>query len=78
MLNALLILANQTALIDGITESLIYSVIGIVLAIFAFKIVDWVTPGQLSKQISDGNVAVAVLLGFLILGICIIIASALN
>ncbi len=73
-----LLLAEQT-LLQGVTESLLYSVIGIILAVLAFKVVDWITPGNLSKQISqENNIAVAVLLGFLILGICIIIAAALN
>lgn len=74
-----ILLAQEQTLQQGIIESLIYSVIGIILAVFAFKVVDWITPGNLSKQISqENNVAVAVLLGFLVLGICIIIAAALN
>lgn len=78
MLNFILLAQEQT-LMQGVTESLLYSVIGILLAVFAFKVVDWITPGNLSKQISqEGNVAVATLLGFLVLGICIIIAAALN
>ena len=74
-----ILLAQEQTLLQGVMESLLYSVIGILLAVLAFKVVDWITPGNLSKQISqEGNVAVAVLLGFLVLGICIIIASALN
>jgi uncharacterized membrane protein YjfL (UPF0719 family) len=78
MLN-LILLAQEQSLAQGVLESLLYSVIGIVLAVVAFKVVDWITPGKLSEQISkEGNIAVAVLLGFLVLGICIIIAAALN
>jgi putative membrane protein len=75
----LILLAQDQTLLQGVMESLLYSVIGIILAVVAFKVVDWITPGDLSAQISkEGNVAVAVLLGFLVLGICIIIAAALN
>ncbi|TAE12550.1 MAG: DUF350 domain-containing protein [Bacteroidetes bacterium] len=75
----LILLAQDQTLLQGVMESLLYSVIGIILAVVAFKVVDWITPGDLSSQISkEGNVAVAVLLGFLVLGICIIIAAALN
>lgn len=78
MLNFIL-LAQDHTLMQGVMESLLYSVIGILLAVLAFKVVDWITPGNLSKQISqEGNIAVATLLGFLVLGICIIIAAALN
>jgi len=74
-----ILLAQEQTLMQGITESLLYSTIGIILAIFAFKVVDWITPGNLSQQIAkENNVAVAILLGFLVLGICIIIAAALN
>jgi uncharacterized membrane protein YjfL (UPF0719 family) len=63
----------------GILESLIYSLIGIALAVFTYKIVDWVTPGNLSKQIAlEGNVALAILVGSLMIGVCIIIAAAMN
>ncbi len=75
-----MILALQIdVLVNGVVESLIYSIIGLCLAVLAYKIIDWITPGNLSKQIAhEGNIALAILVGALILGVCIIIASALN
>jgi uncharacterized membrane protein YjfL (UPF0719 family) len=79
MLNFILLQVQQEQLWHGVLESVLYSVIGIALAILAFKVVDWITPGELSKKIADeGNTALAILIGSLILGICIIIATALN
>lgn len=70
---------NELIIWKDVLESLLYSLIGLALAILAYKIIDWITPGNLSKQIAiEGNVALAVLAGALIIGVCIIIAAALN
>lgn len=79
MLTSILLQIQQETLFHGILESLIYSAIGIALAILTYKIIDWITPGDLSKQIAiEGNVALAILLGSLMIGVCIIIAAAMN
>jgi uncharacterized membrane protein YjfL (UPF0719 family) len=78
MLNIFALLLN-IPLVDGIVESLVYSVIGIVMAVLAYKIVDWLTPGNLNEKIAkDGNIGLAIVAGSLILGICIIIAQVIG
>lgn len=48
------------------------------MAVFAAKVVDWITPGQLFRQLTDEkNVPLAIFTGLMILGICIIIAAAI-
>jgi uncharacterized membrane protein YjfL (UPF0719 family) len=65
-------------LATGVINSLIYAFLGIVMAVFAAKVVDWITPGQLFRQLSDEkNVPLAIFTGLLVLGICIIIAAAI-
>jgi len=62
----------------GILGTLVYSVLGILITLLVVKIVDWITPGKLLRQVSEEkNVALAIFAGSLILGICIIIASAI-
>jgi uncharacterized membrane protein YjfL (UPF0719 family) len=62
----------------GLLSSLIYSFIGIVMAVFAAKVVDWITPGQLFRQLTDEkNMPLAIFTGLMVLGICIIIAAAI-
>ena len=79
LFNMLFLLISPEILWLGILESIIYSLIGLVLAVLAFKVIDWVTPGNLSKQIAmEGNIALAILVGSLMIGICMIIASALH
>ena len=63
---------------NGIVGSIIYSFIGIVMAVLATKIVDWVTPGNLFRQLADEkNIPLAIFTGMCVLGICIIIAAAI-
>ncbi len=65
-------------LTQGVVNSLIYSLLGIVMAVFAAKVVDWITPGQLFRQLTDEkNVPLAIFAGLMVLGICIIIAAAI-
>jgi len=61
-----------------ILETLIYSILGIIMAVVGFKVVDWLTPGDLAEDVAHKeNRALAILAGSMILGVCIIIASAL-
>lgn len=63
---------------NGIIASIVYSFIGIVMAVLATKIVDWVTPGNLFRQLADEkNIPLAIFTGMFVLGICIIIAAAI-
>lgn len=63
---------------EAIPVTVVYAVIGILLALLAYQIIDWITPGRLSKKISEeGNVALGIVVGALMLGICIIIAAAI-
>lgn len=67
-----------SANLELIPITIIYAVIGMLLALLAYQIIDWITPGRLSKRISEeGNVALGVVVGALMLGICIIIAAAI-
>lgn len=64
---------------SGILSSIIYSLIGIVLAIFATKVIDWITPGNLYRQLTqEQNLPLAVFAGLFVLGICMIIAAAIT
>lgn len=62
----------------GLVGSLVYALVGIIMAVFAAKVVDWITPGQLFRQLTDEkNVPLAIFTGLMVLGICIIIAAAI-
>ena len=60
-------------------NALVYTVLGIVIFLFAFAIIDKMTPYHLWKEIvEDKNVALAILIGAISLGMCIIIAAAVH
>ena len=60
-------------------NALIYALLGIVIFAFSFIIIDKMTPYHLWKEIvEDKNVALAILIGAISLGMCIIIAAAVH
>ncbi|MES2593724.1 MAG: DUF350 domain-containing protein [Verrucomicrobiota bacterium] len=65
--------------ISILINSLIYAILGIVIFVGGFIIVDKLTPYDLWKQlIEEKNVALAIVVGAAALGICLIIAAAIH
>lgn len=57
----------------------IFSVLGFVLLFIGYKVLDWLTPEDLSGKIfRDGNVAAAVLAGSFVIGISIVVAASIH
>lgn len=60
-------------------NSIVYALLGIVIFISGFIIVDKLTPYDLWKQVvEEKNLALAIVVGAAALGICIIIAAAIH
>jgi uncharacterized membrane protein YjfL (UPF0719 family) len=65
--------------VANILSALVFTFIGLLVFVVAFVIMDKVTPYHLWKEIvQEHNLALAVLLGAMSIGICIIIASAIH
>lgn len=63
----------------GVIASLIYSVIGIIVLLLSYLIVEKLSPEKSWKEIVENkNVALAIVFGAFILGISIIIAAAIH
>ena len=63
----------------ALANAVIYAVLGILIFAIAFVLIDKLTPYHLWKEIvEDKNVALAVLIGALSIGMCIIIAAAVH
>ncbi len=63
--------------LQHILAVLIYSVMGIVIMVLAFVIIDWIHPRDIWGEIADKqNRAMAIMFGCMMLGIAIIIAAA--
>ena len=66
-------------LLANIIAAIVFAFIGIVTFVVAFVVIDKMTPFTLWKEIIDEhNTALAVLIGFIALGISIIIAAAIH
>lgn len=66
-------------LLRNMLAATVFALLGIVIFILAFVVIDRVTPYNLWKEIvEEKNIALAVLLGAASIGICVIIASAVH
>ena len=65
--------------LSNVVNAIVYAGIGIVIFAGAFLVLDKVTPYNLWKEIvQEHNLALAILLGAMSLGICVIIAAAVH
>ena len=63
----------------ALLNAIVYAALGIVIFAIAFVLIDKLTPYHLWKEIvDDKNVALAILIGALSIGMCIIIAAAVH
>lgn len=66
-------------IVANIRAALVFAFIGIVVFVGAFLVIDKLTPYDLWKEIvEEKNLALAVLVGAMSIGICIIIAAAVH
>ena len=66
-------------IVRNIELALVFALIGIVVFVVSFVVIDRLTPYDLWREIvQDKNVALAVLIGAMSIGISIIIAAAVH
>ena len=66
-------------ILHNVANALVFALVGIVIFVLAFLIIDKVTPYHLWKEIvQEHNTALAILVGAMSIGICIIIAAAVH
>jgi putative membrane protein len=66
-------------IVQNIRAALVFALIGIVTFVGTFVVIDKMTPYHLWKEIvEEKNLALAVLVGAMSIGICIIIAAAVH
>ena len=65
--------------LGNILAALVFAFIGILVFVVAFLVMDKLTPYHLWKEIvQEHNMALAILVGAMSIGICIIIAAAIH
>ena len=66
-------------MVQNIELALVFALIGIVVFVVSFVVIDRMTPYDLWREIvQEKNMALAVLIGAMSIGICIIIAAAVH
>jgi len=66
-------------IVQNIRAAVVFALIGIVVFVGAFVVIDKITPYDLWKEIvEEKNLALAVLVGAMSIGLCIIIAAAVH
>ena len=69
----------MTQILNGLTNSVVYSLVGIVILLIAYLIVEKLTPENSWKEIVENkNMALAIIFGSFIIGISLIISAALH
>ena len=69
----------EPTLLSNLVAAVLFAVLGIVTFVVAFVVIDRLTPFTLWKEIIDEhNFALAIVVGAMSLGICIIIAAAIH
>ncbi len=69
----------MTSTLGNVVNAVVFAFIGIVVFTIFFVVLDKLTPYHLWKEIvQEHNQALAILVGALSIGICIIIASAVH
>ncbi len=62
-----------------IANSILYAILGVTIFCVAFFLVDRLTPYNLWKELVEKqNTAIAIVVGFAALGICLIVAAAIH
>jgi len=65
--------------LDGILSTLLYSAIGIIVFLAALGIIEMATKYSINKKIAqEGNVALAIVLGSIIMALGLIISAAIH
>jgi putative membrane protein len=60
-------------------NAIVYSILGIIIFVLAFIVVDKMTPYDLWREICENrNTALAIMVGAMSIGVCIIIAAAVH
>jgi putative membrane protein len=62
-----------------LSNSILYALIGVGIFVVTFMIIDKITPFHLWRELVEKqNTALAIVVGFTALGICVIVAAAIH
>lgn len=70
---------DVSILLKGLLDTVIYSLVGIILMAVGFFLINLVTPFSIKKEIEeDQNTSLGIIIGAVIIGIAIIVAAVIS
>lgn len=70
---------DVSILLKGLLDTVIYSVVGIILMAAGFFLINLITPFSVKKEIEeDQNTSLGIIIGAVIIGIAIIVAAVIS
>lgn len=70
---------DMSGILYGIIDTVVYSLVGIVLMGVGFLFINFFTPFSIKKEIEDDqNISLGIIIGSVIIGISIIVASVIS
>jgi putative membrane protein len=65
-------------LLKGLLATIVFALVGTAVMFFCFKLIDRITPGNLSEELlQNKNIALALVVASMILGVSLIISAAI-
>lgn len=62
-----------------VVETVFYTMLGLALFIFSYILIDWLSPIDLHEEMAEkGNVAVAIVIGSVMISLALLIASIIQ
>ena len=62
-----------------IALNIVYAIAGVILMFVSYRIIDWLTPEvDFPKELSKGNIAVAIFIAAIFISIALVVGGALN
>jgi len=70
---------DWTVILYGVVDTVIYSLVGVILMGIGFLLITFFTPFSIKKEIEDDqNIALGIIIGAVILGIAVIVGSVIS
>lgn len=70
---------HPVTMIEALISATVFGVLGLALLMFGFKLFDWLTPKlDLEKELAEKNMAVALALAALFIGLGYIVAHSIS
>ncbi|MEG0307925.1 MAG: DUF350 domain-containing protein [Clostridium sp.] len=58
--------------------SLLFGIVGIIILIIGYKLFDFIVPADFNKELEKGNIAIAIFLAGMLIGLSIIVSQVVR